>query len=99
MKKIFDGSGSRDGSVGIATRLRTRQDRSWGSIPGRAKRFFTSPYTSHWISDPPSLLSDGLRDYGGRFLKLNSHFHLVSSSKIVELYLHSSIRLHGVALN
>jgi hypothetical protein len=27
------------------------------------------------------------------------HFHLVSRSKMVELYLHSPTRLHGVVLN
>jgi hypothetical protein len=37
--------------------------------------------------------------WGGMGVKLTSHFHLVPRSRIVELYLHSPIRLYGVVLN
>jgi hypothetical protein len=54
--------------------------------------------------DPPSLLSD---EYGeifppgvsGRGFKLNNHPHIVLRSGMVELYLHSPIRLHSIVLN
>jgi hypothetical protein len=32
-------------------------------------------------------------------VKVTTHFHLVPRSKMVELYLHSPIHLHGVVLN
>jgi hypothetical protein len=32
-------------------------------------------------------------------LKLSTHLHLMSRSRMVELYLHSRIYLHGVAFN
>jgi hypothetical protein len=42
----------------------------------------------------PSLLSSG-----HRLVKLTIHLHLVLRSRIVELYLHSPIHIHGVVLN
>jgi hypothetical protein len=32
-------------------------------------------------------------------MKLTTHLHLVSKLKILEVYLHSPIRLHGLVLN
>jgi hypothetical protein len=32
-------------------------------------------------------------------MKLTNHFHLVTKSRMVEIYLHSPIRLHGIAFN
>jgi hypothetical protein len=39
------------------------------------------------------------RGENGWGLKLTTHLHLVPKSRIVELYLHSSISLHGIVLN
>jgi hypothetical protein len=55
-----------------------------------------------WVS--PSFLSNGYRglfpqDQSGQGVKLATHFHKVVWSSMVELYLHSSIRLHGVVHN
>jgi hypothetical protein len=36
---------------------------------------------------------------GDRSVKLTTHLHLVPRLRMVELYLHSLIRLHGVMLN
>jgi hypothetical protein len=43
---------------------------------------------------PPSLLYNGYRG-----VKLTTNLHLVPRSRMVELYLHSPIRLLGVVLN
>jgi hypothetical protein len=57
------------------------EERSYGLLE------FISPV--QWVSEfIPQELS-------GRGVKLTAHLHLVWSSKIVELYLHSPIRLHG----
>jgi hypothetical protein len=58
------------------------------SIPGRYvyKRFFSSPQRPD-RTDP---------EWG---LKLTTHFHLVLRPRMVELYLHSPICLHGVVLH
>jgi hypothetical protein len=63
-------------------------------------KFFSSPDR---ICGPPSLLSNR---YRGIFIgvklpvaKLTIHFHLMARSRIVELYLHFLICIHGVALN
>jgi hypothetical protein len=37
--------------------------------------------------------------YTTRNMKLTIHLHLLPWSRMVELYLHSPIRLHGVMLN
>jgi hypothetical protein len=37
--------------------------------------------------------------YSGRSVKLTTHLHLVPRSRMVELYLHSYVRLHGIVLN
>jgi hypothetical protein len=59
-----------------------------GSSPSRGKIFFSPP---HRLWGIPSLLSNG---YRGLFPR-----HLMSRSRMVELYLQSSMCLHGVVLN
>lgn len=75
-------------TVIIATRLRTGQRRSRGSISGKGKEFFSFPYGPDGLWGPPS-----------RVVKLTAHFHLLPRSRIVELDLHSPTSLHGVVLN
>jgi hypothetical protein len=87
-------------SVGIATGYGLD---GAGSIPGGSKIFPSAQLPGqNW--DPLSLLSNehrGLfpRGYSGRGVKLTTHIHLVPSSRKVELYLHSLLRLHGIVLN
>jgi hypothetical protein len=75
-----------------------------GSIPGRGKRFLSSPLCQKRLWGPPSLLSNGYQDLftweqSGRGMKLTTHLHLVPRSRMEELYLHSPIRLHVWWLN
>jgi hypothetical protein len=87
-------------SVGIATDYGLDDP---GSIPG-STRFFSSPQrpdrlwstSIHLPNGYPALLPRGL---GGRAVKLPTHRHLVLNSRMVELYLHSLICLHGIVLN
>jgi hypothetical protein len=91
----------RDSSVGIATRygLDGRD-----SVPGRGRRSFSTPQRPDPLWGPPSLLSNGHRRLfprrkSGRGVKLTTRLHLVSRSRMTELYLHSPTRLHGMVLN
>jgi hypothetical protein len=73
-----------------------------GSILDRGKRF--SLLHNVWLWSLASLLSKGYRRLFSRRLKgmgvkLTIHLHLVVRARMVELYLHSPIRLHGVMLN
>jgi hypothetical protein len=90
---------SRDSSVGIETGygLDGRD-----SIPDRGEIFFFT------VASRPSLgptqrrilrVLVFLRRYSGRSVKLTTYFHLVPRSRMVELYLYSSIRLYGVVHN
>jgi hypothetical protein len=67
-----------------------------GSIISRGKRFFSISKSLGplWL---PGALSPGVKLGGG--LELITHLHLVSRSKMVELYLYSSTCLHGIAFN
>jgi hypothetical protein len=74
-----------------------------GSIPGIAQ-FFCPPQRPDRFWDPPSFFSNGYREqfpreYSGRSVKLSTYLQLVPRSRIVELYLHSPICLHGMVLN
>jgi hypothetical protein len=73
------------------------------SIPGRAKFSLlhgvqtdsgANPITSY----PMGIGGDFPRGYSGQDPKLTTHFHLVPRSRMVELYLHSPICLHGIVL-
>jgi hypothetical protein len=55
---------------GIAGRPRDRS-----LIPGRGKRFFSSPQRPDRVWSPPNILSNGYRE-------LSTHFHLVPRVKI-----------------
>jgi len=48
-----------------------------GSIPGRGKRFFSSPTRPDWLWGPPSLLFNGYRWWGGHGMKLATHLQLL----------------------
>jgi hypothetical protein len=54
--------------------------------------------------EPPSLLSNGYWRllswaYIGQGVKLTTHLHLMSRSRMVVLYFHSLINLHDMMLN
>jgi hypothetical protein len=88
-----------DSSVGIAT--------VW--TPGvrfpAGARFFCTSQRPDWFRGPPSLLSNGYRGLFPPEVKRpeleadTTYLHLVPRSSMVELYLHSPIRLHGVMLH
>jgi hypothetical protein len=74
-----------------------------GLIPGTA-RFFFSQQRPDRFWGPLSLLANGFRElfpwrYRCRSVKLTTHLHLVPTSRMVELYLHSPIRLHDIVFN
>jgi hypothetical protein len=58
---VFRLSKSRDGSVGIVTRVRVERSGFSGSIPGGGWEFFSSPLRPERLWGPPSLLSNGCR--------------------------------------
>jgi hypothetical protein len=75
----------------------------WGSIPVDGKRIFllhasqrgswAHPFPIQWVPGVLSQVSSGRR------VKLITHILIVPRPMMVELYLHSPIRLHGVFLN
>jgi hypothetical protein len=71
-----------------------------GNSRQRQKHFSSSPHGQDQIWGPPSLIL-GVISSGesGRSVKLTIHFQLVPSSRMVDIYLNSPIRLHGVMLN
>jgi hypothetical protein len=88
---------SQDTSVYLVTYYRLDVP---GTTPGRDKIFLSSVASRLW--GPPSLLSNGYQGLFPRGLKdqgvrLSTHLRLMPRSRMVELYLHSSIRLHGMA--
>jgi hypothetical protein len=83
-----------------------RRAMSWlAGVPFTAEpRFFSSPQRADRLWSPSRLSSNEHRRRflwrsSGRGVKLTTHLQLISKSRMVELYLHSPIRLHGVLLN
>jgi hypothetical protein len=65
-----------------------------GSIPGRGMRFLSSPQLSDALWGPYSLLPNGYREifprkWSGLGVKLTTHLHLPSGSRMLKLYLNS----------
>jgi hypothetical protein len=70
-----------------------------GPIPSWGKGIFSTP---KW--GPPSLQFNGYRglfhwSWSGWGMKLTTHLQPVMRSRMVQLYFHSSIHLHGMVLN
>jgi hypothetical protein len=89
---------SQDSSVGIVTVWRLVFDSRQG--PG----FFSFAQCPDRFWGRPNLLSNGYwllfpRGYSGRGVKLTAYPRLASRWRMVELYRHSPIRLHGIMLN
>jgi hypothetical protein len=76
---------------------------SWGSIPGRGKRFslLHSVQTGSGIHPASYSMGTGALSPGIKWpgMELTTHPHLVLKLRIVELYLHSLTCLHGIVLN
>jgi hypothetical protein len=94
---------SRDSAFGIVTGYGL-YDRGVGVRVPVGSWTFSSPQRPDRFCGSPSLLSGGHRGLfprgkSDRGVKLTIHLHPVPKSRIVELYLHSLIRLHGVVLN
>jgi hypothetical protein len=70
-----------------------------GSIPGRAKRFLSTPQHQNGLWGLLSLLYSGCGGKVAGAMKLTTHLHPVSRSRMVELYLYFPIPLHGAVLN
>jgi hypothetical protein len=64
----------------------------------RASLNFLSAFRVRLWSPSSLLLSGHQGPFPGRGLKLTTHLHLVVRSTTMELYLHSTIRLHSVEL-
>jgi hypothetical protein len=74
-----------------------------GWIPGRYQKIFFTLQRPDWLWGPLSLLSNGYRWFfprgkSSRGMKLTTHLHLVPRSKMVELYISSPVRVHGMGL-
>jgi hypothetical protein len=87
--------------VHVATRSMAAQPRNRGSITGRDKNFFISPISpDNSTVHPTSSAKDTAVFFfvykSGRFLKLNSHLHLVSSLKMNGVVVQFLICLHDV---
>jgi hypothetical protein len=70
------------------------------SVPGGSKISFffpLRPYQLLSLIQPPIQWVPAKQ--GGQGLKLTTHLHLVSRSRMVKIYLHSPIRLDDVVLN
>jgi hypothetical protein len=82
---------SRNSSVIIATGYELDYR---NSIPGKGKRFFSTPQRLECIWGPPNLLSNGChglcpRVCSGRGVKLTTYLYLMPRSRMLELFLHS----------
>jgi hypothetical protein len=92
---------SLDDSVGIAMGCRLN---GWGSIPGTRKRFLFIPQRPDrlWVysaSYPVGTRGSFIRDKATGTSSWPLNLHLVPRLRIVELYLHSYICLHGIMPN
>jgi hypothetical protein len=91
---------SRDSSVVIETGYGLDGQ---GSILGKGKKFSLLHTVEAGSGAPPSLLPIGAGAYSpglkSRSVKLTTHSHIVQRLRMVELYLHSPICIHGVVLN
>jgi hypothetical protein len=65
-----------------------------GLIPGSGKVFVFSILSRQTLG---LIYAMGTREWGG--VKLTTHLHLASMSRMIEIYIHSPIRLHGVVFN
>jgi hypothetical protein len=97
-KKILITVLLRDSSVGIATGWTTRvrfpalQDYSLLHVVQTGSGAHPASYpVGTWGFFPGGK--------SGKDVKLTTHLHLLPKSRMVELYLHSPIRLHGIVLN
>lgn len=63
----------------------------WGSLPGRGHSVQTG-FAAYPAPYP-------VGEESGRGANLTTYFHLVSRPRMVELYLHTPIRLRGVVVN
>jgi hypothetical protein len=74
--------------------------RNQGLIPIRGKRFLSSSQHPDYLWDTPDLSNgyQGLFSQGQscRSLKLIIHLHIVPKLRMLELYLHSPLRFHGM---
>jgi hypothetical protein len=74
------------------------------SIPSKGKSYFSPPQRPRRLWGPPKLLPNGYQGLFPRGLsscgvKYTAYLHLVPKSRMVELYLHSPIRIHFAVLN
>jgi hypothetical protein len=91
---------SQDSSFDIVTGYRLD---GLGLNPGRGKIFLFSTVSKLALGlIQPSIqweLGHFLQGLSGQGVKLTTHLHLVPRSRMVELYFHSTICLHGLVHN
>jgi hypothetical protein len=78
--------------------IRRRLNSGNVSNPTRREIFLYS-IASGPVPGPIQLVTNGHRGQRDRSVKLTNHVYLVPRSRMVELYLHYPIRLHGTVLN
>lgn len=90
----------RESLVGIETKCELDCQ---GSIPRRGKNSLFSPQSSGraWIHPAfhPLGTVGFFLIYGSRSVNLATQFHIIPKSRMMNLYIHSLIRLHGALLN
>jgi hypothetical protein len=92
---IYTDKESRDSAVGIASGYGL-DDRGVRVRVPVGSRIFSSSRRP----DSPNLVHNGYRGYSGRGVMLTTQLQLVPRSrKCAYIYIHFSLRLHGVALN